>query len=65
MATYEPMQVRVLALQARTLTIQGHNRYLAAWKQLAAAVGLPGLPPSELAGDSPVLPVAFPPAWDI
>src|SRR5262249_54854682 len=29
---------------------QAHNRYLAAWKQLAAAMGVPGMPLTELAG---------------
>ncbi|MBI3408843.1 MAG: TolC family protein [Planctomycetes bacterium] len=49
-ATYEPMQVRVLALQARGFSIQAHNRYLSAWKQLAAATGLPGMPLTDVAG---------------
>lgn len=49
-AAYEPMQVRVLALQARALTVQAHNRYLAAWKQLASAMGTPGMPLTELEG---------------
>ncbi len=49
-AAYEPMQVRVLALQTRAQLVQAHNRYLAAWKELAAALGLPGLPLTELAG---------------
>lgn len=55
-ATYEPMQLRVLALQARALAIQAHNRYLAAWKQLAAAMGLADMPLTELAGqiDMPI-----------
>jgi cobalt-zinc-cadmium efflux system outer membrane protein len=49
-AAYEPLQLRVLALQARAALVQGRNRYTAAWKQLAAAMGLPGMPPTELAG---------------
>jgi cobalt-zinc-cadmium efflux system outer membrane protein len=55
-ATYEPMQVRVLALQARGLVIQAHNRYVAAWKQLASSLGLPGMPLTQVAGriDMPI-----------
>ncbi len=55
-AAYEPAQFRILALQARSNLIQARNRETAAWKQLATAVGLPGLPPTELAGriDLPV-----------
>jgi cobalt-zinc-cadmium efflux system outer membrane protein len=49
-ATYEPMQLRVLAVQARAALVQARNRYVSAWKQLAAALGLPALPPTELAG---------------
>jgi cobalt-zinc-cadmium efflux system outer membrane protein len=49
-AAYEPMQLRVLALQARTNLVQAHNRSIAAWKQLVATLGVPGLPPTELAG---------------
>src|SRR5262249_16700663 len=49
-ATYEPMQLRVLAVQARAALVQARNRYTAAWKQLAASLGLPALPPTELVG---------------
>jgi cobalt-zinc-cadmium efflux system outer membrane protein len=49
-APYEPMQLRVLAWQARLNVIQARNRYVSAWKQLAAALGLPGMPATELAG---------------
>jgi cobalt-zinc-cadmium efflux system outer membrane protein len=49
-AAYEPLQLRVLAMQARSNLVQARNRYLAAWKQLTAALGLPGMPPVELAG---------------
>src|SRR5262249_23050822 len=49
-AAYEPMQLRVLAIQARTNLVQAHNRSIAAWKQLAATLGLPGMPPTELVG---------------
>jgi cobalt-zinc-cadmium efflux system outer membrane protein len=55
-AGYEPMQLRPLALQARLAFVQARNQYLTSWKQLAAAMGLPDMPPSELQGrvDLPV-----------
>ncbi|OAI40160.1 hypothetical protein AYO40_05120 [Planctomycetaceae bacterium SCGC AG-212-D15] len=55
-AAYEPMQLRVLVMQARGNLVQARNRYTASWKQLAAALGLPGLPPTELDGrpDAPI-----------
>jgi cobalt-zinc-cadmium efflux system outer membrane protein len=55
-APYEPMQLRVLVMQARGNLVQARNRYTSAWKQLAATLGLPGLPPTELDGrvDIPV-----------
>jgi cobalt-zinc-cadmium efflux system outer membrane protein len=49
-AGYEPAQLRVLAVQARANLVQARNRYVSAWKQLAASLGLPGMPPTELAG---------------
>jgi cobalt-zinc-cadmium efflux system outer membrane protein len=49
-AGYEPLQLHVLAVQARGAVVQAHNRYLAAWQHLAAALGQPGLPPTQLAG---------------
>jgi cobalt-zinc-cadmium efflux system outer membrane protein len=55
-APYEPIQLRPLVLQARLNLIQARNQYIASWKQLAAALGLPNMPPTELAGrvDLPV-----------
>ncbi len=55
-APYEPLQVRALAVQARAALVTARNRYTSAWKQLAAALGLPGMPPTELAGriDAPL-----------
>jgi outer membrane protein, heavy metal efflux system len=55
-APYEPMQLRVLAWQAQAALVQARNRYTGAWKQLAAAMGLPGMHPTELAGrvDTPI-----------
>ncbi|MCS6851785.1 MAG: TolC family protein [Gemmataceae bacterium] len=53
---YEPFQLRVLAVQARAQLVQARNRYMSAWKQLAATIGLPALPPTQLAGrvDMPI-----------
>ncbi len=55
-AYYEPTQLRVYAFQARAALVQAQNSYLAAWRTLAAALGLPALPPTDLAGsiDMPV-----------
>jgi cobalt-zinc-cadmium efflux system outer membrane protein len=55
-APYEPMQLRPLVLQARFNLLQALNQYQASWKQLAASLGLPGMPPAQLAGrvDMPV-----------
>jgi cobalt-zinc-cadmium efflux system outer membrane protein len=55
-AAYEPLYLRVLAVQARAALVQSRNRYTAAWKQLASALGLPGLPRTQLAGrvDMPI-----------
>ncbi len=55
-AAYEPMQIRVLANQARNALTLAHNRYSAAWKQLAATLGTPGMPLTAVAGriDMPV-----------
>jgi cobalt-zinc-cadmium efflux system outer membrane protein len=55
-AAYETMQLRVIALQVRAQYVQAHNRYLRAWKQLAATLGLPGMPLTQLAGrvDMPI-----------
>jgi outer membrane protein, heavy metal efflux system len=50
-ATYEPMQVGVFAAQARTGLIQARNGYTLAWKQLAASLGLPAMPPTALVGN--------------
>lgn len=47
---YEPLSLRALTIQARGAIVQSRERYLSAWKQLAATLGLPGLPLTELAG---------------
>jgi cobalt-zinc-cadmium efflux system outer membrane protein len=58
-AAYEPMQFRVLAVQARAALVLALNRYTSAWKQLAASTGLPALPPTELAGRADVVVPVF------
>lgn len=49
-AAYEPLQVYAQAEQIRNAVTQAEQNYRAAWKQLAAAVGRPDLPPTPLAG---------------
>jgi cobalt-zinc-cadmium efflux system outer membrane protein len=49
-AGYEPLQFRALAVQARLTLTRARHRYVGAWKQLAAAMGVPGLRPEPLAG---------------
>lgn len=55
-AGYEPYQLRVQAMYARSGLVQARNRYTAAWKGLAATLGLPAMPPTELSGsvDMPI-----------
>jgi cobalt-zinc-cadmium efflux system outer membrane protein len=55
-AAYEPMQLRPLVLQTQLSLIQAQNQYAASWRQLAASLGLPDMPPTELEGrvDLPV-----------
>jgi cobalt-zinc-cadmium efflux system outer membrane protein len=55
-APHDPMYLRALAMQARGSLVQARNAYLSSWKQLAAALGVPALPPTELVGrvDMPV-----------
>lgn len=49
-APYEPMYLRALTMQSRAALVQSRNRLTSAWKQLAANLGLPGMPPTQLAG---------------
>lgn len=55
-AGYEPLQLRVLAYQARAQFIQARNHYLASWQKLTAALSRPEMPPTQLAGrvDMPI-----------
>ncbi len=49
-AGYEPLQLYAQAVQVRNAYAQAQATSRAAWKQLAAAVGQPDLPQTELAG---------------
>ena len=55
-AAYEPMQIRVLAMQSRGTLTLAQNRYISAWRQLAATLGAPNMPLTALEGriDMPV-----------
>lgn len=55
-ARYEPLVTYVQAEQARAALVQARNRYLSAWKQLAATLNRPEMPPTALAGrpDAPL-----------
>ncbi len=55
-APYEPLQLRVFAVLARNNVIQSTNGRDAAWRQLAAAVGLPYMARQPVAGSVEVLP---------
>ena len=60
-AAYEPMQLRVQTYQARAALVQARNRYVSASKQLAASLGMPGMPPPRVAGrvDLPVPVISY------
>jgi cobalt-zinc-cadmium efflux system outer membrane protein len=51
-APYEPLQLRIFALQIHASLIQSRNRYLAAWRRLAADLGMAEMPPTVLAGQA-------------
>jgi cobalt-zinc-cadmium efflux system outer membrane protein len=55
-AAYEPMQLRSQLFQVRSSLVSARNSYQTAWRQLASAIGLPGMPATQLAGrvDSPL-----------
>ncbi len=55
-AAYEPLQLRVFAVEARNAVIRAGNDYVSAWRQLAAVLNSPALKPRELDG-SPEMPV--------
>ncbi|MFO0977058.1 MAG: TolC family protein [Planctomycetaceae bacterium] len=49
-APYEPLQLRVFAVQARNNVIQSTNGLNAAWRQLAASMGLPHMSRQNVGG---------------
>jgi cobalt-zinc-cadmium efflux system outer membrane protein len=49
-APFEAAALRAVVGQSRANLIAARNRYVAAWKRLAAAVNAPGMPPGPLAG---------------
>lgn len=49
-AAYEPMYLRALAHTAETNLIQARMSYVTYWKQLTAALGLPGMALTEVEG---------------
>lgn len=50
-APFEPLQLRVLAMQARNAVVQAENDQESAWRRLAAAVGQPRMVAVPLVGD--------------
>jgi len=60
-AAYEPLQLRVLAVQAQAQLIQSNQQYLAAWRKLAVTLNYPDMAPTPLAGriDGPVPLVSY------
>ncbi len=55
-AAYEPLQLRVLTTQAKATVVQAQQDSIAAWRALAATVGVVNLEPAKLEGriDCPV-----------
>jgi outer membrane protein, heavy metal efflux system len=51
-AAYEPLQVRVFAVQARNDVIEAHNSVIAAGRRLGAAVGMPDSEEFHIAGQA-------------
>ena len=49
-APYEPLQLRVLAVQARNAVVRAENQATAAWRQLASTLGVPDMPRNAVAG---------------
>lgn len=58
-AGYEPLQLYAQAVQARSSLAQAEATAGAAWRQLAATLGQPGLAPAALAGAIDLPPPAF------
>ncbi len=60
-AGYEPLQLYAQAVQARNALAASEATALASWRQLAATLGQPGMPPAPLAGRAE----APPPCYDL
>lgn len=60
-APYEPLQLRVLAVQAQGQLLQTNHEYEAAWRRLAATLNCPGMPPAALVGqaDAPLPQITY------
>jgi outer membrane protein, heavy metal efflux system len=58
-AGYEPLQLYAQAVQARNTLLQAQTRYRAAWRQLAASLATPELPPQLLAGRADTVPPQY------
>jgi cobalt-zinc-cadmium efflux system outer membrane protein len=65
-AAFEPLQLRVLAVQAQTQLIQSNHEYVAAWRKLAITLNSPDMAPTVLSGriDGPVPLVSYEAARD-
>lgn len=59
LAGYEPAQLRAVTIQARGSLIQARERYRSAWAQLAATLGMPDLPLTELDGSAEMPPPEY------
>ena len=55
-AGYEPLQLFAQAAQARNALLQANTSTQGSWRQLAATLGLPSMPPAPLAGRADALP---------
>ena len=60
-AAYEPLQLRVLAVQAQAQLIQSNHEYEAAWRKLAVTLNSPDMAQTPLAGriDGPVPAISY------
>ncbi len=56
------LQAEVELGSSRIALTNAKNRYLAAWRRLAAAVGVPGMTPSPISGDLTAMPPEM--GWD-
>ena len=65
-AAYEPLQLRVLAVQAQAQLIQSNHDYEAAWRKLGVTLNSPDMAPTALAGriDGPVPLIGYEAARD-